>query len=235
MLKSNFLAVIITLGIALIWLRVIDFAAQKKWISSHLSRKIIHIGTGPLFVLCWILFPDENLSRFLAALVPAMISIQFFLVGTGIINDQAAVDAMSRTGNRREILQGPLYYGLIFILITVIYWRRTPIGIIALMLMCGGDGLADILGRRSGKAKLPWNKNKSWMGSLGMFFGGLVCALVVLQVYIYFGIISGSIFVNIIPLLLIALIGTLIESLPLANIDNITVTLAALIAGHLLF
>jgi phytol kinase len=234
MLSNNLLALIITLCIALIWLRLNDYAAQRKWISSQLSRNIIHIGTGPLFVLCWILFPDESLSRFLAALVPALITIQFILVGTGIIHDQAAVDAMSRTGNRREILQGPLYYGLIFILITVIYWRRTSIGITALMLMCGGDGLADILGRRFGGAKLQWNKTKSWAGTAGMFIGGFVCALIVLQIYISFGMISGDITGYILPLLLVALIGSIVESLPIANLDNITITISALIAGHVL-
>jgi phytol kinase len=234
MLTNNFLALIITLAIALFWLRLNDYAAQKKWISSQLSRKIIHIGTGPIFVLCWILFPDDDYSRFFAALVPTLITIQFILVGTGLIHDQAAVDAMSRTGNRKEILQGPLYYGLIFILITVIYWRRTPIGITALMLLCGGDGLADILGRKFGEVKLRWNKTKSWAGTSGMFFGGFMCALIMLEAYISFGMISGGITGYILPLLLVALIGSIVESLPIANLDNITITVAALIAGHIL-
>jgi hypothetical protein len=34
-----------------------------------------------------------------------MITAQFFLVGSGIIRDEAAVRAMSRSGNRREILK----------------------------------------------------------------------------------------------------------------------------------
>jgi phytol kinase len=41
-------------------------------------------------------------------------------------------------------------------------------------LMCGGDGLADIIGRRFGSgAKLPHNSNKSWAGSAAMFAGAL--------------------------------------------------------------
>ena len=67
---------------------------------------------------------------------------------------------MSRTGDRREILKGPLFYGIIFVIITVVYWKDSPTGIVALMLMCGGDGLADIVGRAYGKLKIPWNKNK---------------------------------------------------------------------------
>ena len=38
-------------------------------------------------------------------------------------------------------------------------------------LMCGGDGLADIIGRKFGSAKLPFNRSKSWAGSFAMFAG----------------------------------------------------------------
>jgi len=54
---------------------------------------------------------------------------------------------MSRNGDRREILRGPLYYGIIFVVMTLVFWKDSPIGMVAVMLMCGGDGLADIMGR----------------------------------------------------------------------------------------
>ena len=42
----------------------------------------------------------------------------------------------------------------------------------AISLMCAGDGLADIVGRRWGaSARLPWNPAKSWAGSVAMFLG----------------------------------------------------------------
>ena len=119
MLNNNFLALIVTFAVALCFLRFNDYMAHRGWISSHLSRKIIHIGTGPLFVLCWLLFTPALSSRFLAALVPLSITLQFALVGLGIMKDQAAVEAMSRSGDRREILRGPLYYGIVFVLLTV--------------------------------------------------------------------------------------------------------------------
>lgn len=41
-------------------------------------------------------------------------------------------------------------------------------------LMCGGDGLADLVGRRWGRSNpLPWNPAKSWAGSAAMFLGEL--------------------------------------------------------------
>ncbi len=234
MLSNNFLALIVTFVLALAWLRLNDFAAQRGWISSDLSRKIIHIGTGPLYVLCWLLFPDNGAARFLAMLVPLAITAQFVLVGSGLIKDEAAVTAMSRSGDRREILQGPLYYGLAFVTLTLLYWKNSPVGIVALMLMCGGDGLADILGRRIASNHLPWNKAKSWAGSIAMFSGGLFTAAIILAVFLAFHVFPGSIASYLPALTVIALAATLVESLPFQNIDNITVTLTAVILGTLL-
>ncbi len=56
---------------------------------------------------------------------------------------------------------------------TIVCWRDNPAGLIAVSMMCGGDGLADIVGRRWGAgAKLPYNKAKSWAGSFAMLAGG---------------------------------------------------------------
>lgn len=231
--SNDFFALPATFILALAWLRVNNFAAERGWVAGHLSRKIIHMGTGPLFVLCWPLFSNAPISRYLAALVPLAITIQFILVGVGLIRDPAAVQAMSRTGDRREILRGPLFYGIVFVLLTIFYWYDSPIGIVALMLMCGGDGLADIFGRRFGKTKLPWNPGKTWIGSLGMFLGGWIFAAVVLGTYLTLGIFNGPWFAYLPALTFIALAGTLVESLPVKDVDNLTVTLAAIALGHI--
>lgn len=235
MLPNNWLALIITFAVALAWLRIMDALAQRGWISNQLSRKIIHMGTGPIFVMCWVLFKDTPEARYLAALVPAAITFQFLLVGLGIMRDDAAVQAMSRTGNPREILRGPLFYGIIFVLLTIIYWLDSPIGIVALMVLCGGDGLADILGRRLGKAKLPWNPAKSWVGSIGMFLGSWSFALAMLVFFVALGIFAPPVSSYVLPITLIALLCTVVESFPLHDFDNITITASAVIAGHLLF
>ncbi len=233
MLTSNLLALPITFAVALAWLRINDFAAHRGWIGSRLSRKLIHIGTGPLFVLCWLLFTSAPASRYLAALVPLLFTLQFVLIGLGIVKDEASVRAMSRTGDRREILKGPVYYGLVFVVMTVLYWLESPIGMVALMLMCGGDGLADITGRRFGKHKLPWNAGKSWAGSLGMLVGGWILAFLILWIFVSNGVFPGSIADYVLALSVIALAGTIVESLPLKDVDNITVTISAVLLGHL--
>lgn len=232
---QNIIALVLTFSLSIIWLRANDFAAHRGWISSQLSRKIIHMGTGPIYVFSWLLFTEVYYVRFLAALVPLLITLQFLLVGIGVIQDDAAVKAMSRTGDRREILRGPLYYGLIFVILTIMFWLDTPIGIVALMLMCGGDGLADILGRRFGHRKLPWNTSKSWAGSLGMLIGGWLFAVIVVGIYVLNGKFGGSFGVYLSAITIIAVTGAIVESLPIHDIDNITVTVTAVTLGYFLF
>jgi phytol kinase len=232
---NPFLALIITFAVALIELRLLDFCAHRGWIESRLSRKLIHILTGPLFVLCWLLFPDLWYSRWLAALVPFAITAQFALIGLGIMKDEAAVKAMSRSGDRREILRGPLFYGIVFVIMTLVYWKTSPIGMLALMLMCGGDGLADIMGRGIRSPKLPWSRDKSVAGSMGMLLGGWVLAAFILFIFVRVGAFPGPFRFYVLPITVIALVAMLVESLPLKDVDNITVTLVAVLLGHLLF
>jgi phytol kinase len=232
---STYLATLFTFLIAVFFLRLMDFLAQRGILESRLSRKLIHIGTGPIFVLCWLMFTDVFISRWLAALVPLLITAQFALVGTGIVKDEAAVQAMSRTGDRREILRGPLFYGLVFVAVTLIYWKDSLIGIPALMIMCGGDGIADIVGRRFKSAKLPWSPEKTVAGSMSVFLGGWLLTMLIFAVYVWFGTFSGPVTRFLLPVTWIALGATLVESLPLREIDNLTVTVAAALIGHLVF
>lgn len=232
MIRNLFFAFLITLSLALGWLRLNDYFAHKGWMSGRTSRKVIHMGTGPIFVLCWLLFPENPWSRYVAAIIPLLITIQFAMVGFGIIRDQAAVQAMSRNGDRKEILRGPLFYGIVFVVLTIWFWKDSSIGIVALMLLCGGDGLADLVGNRFGKIKLPWSKNKSIAGSLAVFLGGWFFAIFIIGIYLLARVWDGNLISFLLPITLISFVGTAVESLPFRDIDNLTVPVVAIIFGY---
>ncbi len=225
------LSFVVTAALALGWLRLNDFLAHKGLVSGRISRKIIHMGTGPIFVLCWLFFPDSELSRYVAALIPLGITIQFALIGLGILSDPASVKAMSRSGDRREILRGPLFYGIVFVILTIWFWKENVIGIVALMILCGGDGLADIIGKRFGKMKLPWSVEKSLAGSLAVFVGGLLFSVIIIAIYLNAGALPGKFMDYLLPVTVIAAACTLVESLPFRDIDNITVPIVAVMLG----
>jgi len=232
---NPYIATFLTFAIAVAFLRFMDFLAHQGVIESKLSRKLIHIGTGPIFVLCWLMFPDMPAVRYLAALIPLLITVQFLLVGTGVIKDEAAVQAMTRTGSPKEILRGPLFYGIVFVVLTVLYWKDSPIGITALMMMCGGDGIADIVGRRVKSAKLFWSPEKSVAGSLSVFAGGALLTALILFIYVRMGIFAAPFTMYMLPIAWIALGAMLVESLPFKDIDNLTLTVVSALLGHLVF
>ena len=88
-------------------------------------------------------------------IVPLAITIQFILVGLGVMRDEDAVKAMSRSGDPGEILRGPVYYGVVFVILTVLFWLDHPAGVIALSLLCAGDGVRGDLGRKYGRNACP--------------------------------------------------------------------------------
>src|SRR5689334_22646729 len=108
-LLQDIVATALTFLLSLVWLRLMDALAHGGVLTPQLSRKLIHIGTGPLFLICWHLFSSQPWARLFAALVPAAITAQFAAIGLGRLQDPAAVQAMTRHGSPREILRGPLY------------------------------------------------------------------------------------------------------------------------------
>ncbi len=227
----NLIALVVTFALALIWLRVNNFIAHRGWISSGLSRKIIHIGTGPIFVLCWLFFDNSPNARYFAAVVPLLITLQFFLVGAGLIKDPSAVESMSRTGNRKEILKGPLFYGIAFVILTIAYWKDNPTGIIALMMLCGGDGLAEVIGSRYGKGRLFWSKKKTWFGSLAMLLGGVILTLLVMSVFLAVGVFPFTLWTYLPAVLAIGFIAAIVESLPFEDYDNLVVPVVVILSS----
>lgn len=233
---QNVVATGLTFGLVLLWLRAMDTFAEREVISQQLSRKLIHIGTGPFFLLCWNCYSSEPSARWLAALVPGAITLQFIAIGLGWIKDPAAVKAMSRTGDPREILQGPVYYGVIFVIATLAFWRSSPVGIVALMILCGGDGLADIVGRRWGRRTLPWSPGKSWAGSAGMLVGSLTFAGTMLAAFNAFGDFGPGLdgVETVRAVLLISVVAAAVESLPIPRVDNLTVFASGVLTAWLL-
>jgi len=224
---NDALALFVSFVVALTWLRLNDALARHRLVSRELSRKLIHMGTGPLFILCWLFFSNGPQSRWLAALVPGLITLQFLLIGLGRIEDPDAVQAMSRTGDRRELLYGPLQYGVMFVLLTLLFWMNSPVGIVALLILCAGDGMADLVGRRFGHSRLPFNPRKSWAGSIAMVIASLAFSLAYLALFNAVGVLNLDLAAALLPLFLICLAATVVEAVSGADMDNVTITVAA--------
>ncbi|KAH9617528.1 hypothetical protein KSS87_013667 [Heliosperma pusillum] len=137
----------------------------------------------------------------------------------------------------RELLRGPLYYVMILALCAVVFWRDSPVGLISLSMMSGGDGVADIMGRRFGTVKIPYNKKKSWAGSISMFAFGFLTSLGMLFYFSSLGYFQLDWISTIKSVAVISFLASVIESLPIGELidDNLSVPLGTMIIAYLCF
>jgi phytol kinase len=229
----NGIAAVLTFFICVTWLKFTEILVKKNLATSATVRKWVHIGTGPIFLLCWYLFGLDFVSSLYAAFVPGVITLRFALIGLGILKDEETVKSMSRSGSAHELLFGPLAYGIIFILSTIIYWKTSVVGVTALMLLCFGDGFAGLIGQRYGRMKLPHNNNKSWIGTISFILSAFIGTIFYVKLFAYFGWlkIPASFFSQ---LSIVVIVCALVESLPLRDWDNFAVFFTAVFLYKLL-
>lgn len=217
-------------GLAYLWVKAFDLLVSKGILEKKLSRKLVHMTSGPFLVLTWPLFSSAPEARLLAAAIPCVNAIRLLVVGLGFVEDKGLVYSVSREGDRRELLKGPFYYVLVLIGTTLLFWRDNPAGLIVVAMMCGGDGLADIVGRRWGSLKLPFNTSKSWAGSGAMLVGGFLMSAGLLSFFCFLGYL-GCYPSNLMwPVVgVVCAVCTLVEALPLNGYvdDNLSVPVVA--------
>ncbi|KAL2938184.1 putative phytol kinase 2 chloroplastic [Bienertia sinuspersici] len=187
-------------------------------------------------MLCWPLFSSGHRGAILASLVPGLNIIRVLLIGLGITKDEATVKSMSRYGGHRELLKGPLYYASTITFACIVFWRTSPIGLAAICNLCAGDGFADIVGRRLGQHKLPYNVNKSYAGTIAMAIAGFVASVGYMHYLSLFGYMQES-WDLVLRFLFVSTVSSLAESLPISTEldDNLTVPLVSFLVGGIVF
>ncbi|KAL0557195.1 hypothetical protein IC582_005713 [Cucumis melo] len=217
--------------------RGFDNLTRRNLIQQNLSRKLVHILSGLLFTMSWPIFSTSTEARFFASIVPSVNCLRLVINGLSLTKDEGLLKSLTREGKPEELLRGPLYYVLILILSAVIFWRESPVGLISLGMMCGGDGIADIMGRKFGSKRLPYNQEKSWIGSISMFIFGFCVSIGMLYYYSVLGYLELDWVKAVQNVALVSLVATVVESLPIAEVvdDNISVPLVSMAAAFLTF
>ncbi|KAI4339276.1 hypothetical protein MLD38_024235 [Melastoma candidum] len=212
-----------------------DNLTQRNLIHQSLSRKLVHILSGLLFMASWPIFSDASSARYFASFVPFVNCLRLLIHGLSLATDDGLVKSVTREGNPAELLRGPLYYVLILIFCAIVFWRDSPTGVISVAMMCGGDGIADIVGRRFGSWKLPHNPRKSWAGSISMFLCGFLISIGMLRYFSGMGYFELDWSVSLGRVALISLFATLVESLPTNELvdDNISVPAVSILLSLL--
>lgn len=224
-----------TAAASLAWSKCVGLMANKSMITPVIGRKLLHMTCGPGFLLAWPFFSNLASAQWVAAAVPVLSIMRLFRASFGVPSVSGLVRATSRSGSPKEVLGGPLYYTVTLLLATIFSFR-SPIAAVAVSMMAVGDGIADVFGRRFGKTKWPFLKNKSVEGSAAFVVGGFAASLgMISQLHAtgHTALTAASVAPAV---LLIAFLSAAIELVPAKYMDdNLSVPgLSALLACALL-
>ncbi|TXT56705.1 MAG: conserved membrane protein of unknown function [Candidatus Thorarchaeota archaeon] len=221
----------------------INGAIQKSGrLSADVTRKVVHIFAAPVYLFSWMLFSGSALSRFFAMIVPLLFVILFVVIGTGKVVNEAFVGSMSRSGDPKELLGGTLYYALMLMIVTILWFyvpmdslsNPTPIAFIIFGCVAGGDGLADVIGRKYGGERKfgVGGAERTVIGSVAMFIGSFLFSFILVTIFSLE--VGFNITLIILPLLLLSFIATMTEAFSPKGLDNWTVPIVLVLVIVLL-
>jgi dolichol kinase len=219
----------------IVWLQIWIGLAGKGVLPANLSRKIIHTGSAPLFMCLWPLFSATPNAKYFAAGVVALQMTRLIIAGTqakpdssnGVIaaRSQELVNAISRSGEKKEALGGPLVYTIVLLISTLLWFRENPAGVVAVSQMAAGDGMADIVGRRWGSQKWSFAPKKSIAGTAAFVVAAFAVTTGLMALYHATGFLATDVTYKWPVVLGISVACAVVELLPLGE-DNITVPVA---------
>ena len=228
----DLVAMLISIIAVMMVVQINGMIRKSGKLSSDVTRKIVHIFAAPVFALTWYLYPGDTYSRYFAMIVPILFVLLFAGIGTGKVKNEAFVASMSRSGDPKELLKGTLYYAIMIVIVTILWFNypATPLAFVIFGCLAGGDGLADIIGRKYGGNKKfgIGGAEKTIAGSVGMFFGSFLFSYIMIAIF-SMEIAAFNLATLFLPVLVISLVAMIVEALTPKNLDNWTVPIAVII------
>ena len=174
----------------------------------ELSRKIIHIGIGPVIPLAWWLKIETPIAIITSSVVTILLIINYRF---RFISEVEDVDRKS---------YGTIAYATSITILLILFWNEHPEAVSAgVLMMAFADGLAGLVGRKISSPK--WKilgQEKSFLGTLTM---GLVGMLI-----LYFMVQISDSPINILRIFAIASLALSLEQISPWGIDNLSVPIA---------
>jgi phytol kinase len=173
-------------------------------------RKVVHIGTGNVMLIAWLFHLPAwvgIISSVLAGII-TLLSYRFPIL--------PGVNSVGRKSF------GTFFYTLSIGILIAIFWHLNlpHYGVIGILIMAWGDGLAAIIGQKFGKHPYTILGNtKSWEGTLTMLLVGYTIVSIVL-----FSV-QGNTWQTWVVGIPVAIAATAVESIAQWGLDNLSVPL----------
>ncbi len=207
----------IAIFIIVVWIitvLLIAFLCKKYFPKKEeLSRKIIHIGTGPVILLASLFEIPKNI---------AFCSAFFITIALGINYKYKILPAIEDI-ERKSF--GTIAYGISITLLLLLFWPKYSLSIsIGVLSMAFGDGLAGLVGKSIiSKTWSVLGQTKSIAGTLTM---GTVVAITTATISSI-----NNLNIHSLEIIFISLIATFLEQISPWGIDNLTVPLGVTCIG----
>ena len=212
-------------GIILVMEKLVDSGT----LSSDLTRKVIHIAAGS-YIWIWLFIDTTDiLSAMANIIVPLLFFVTFLFKGYKATPDDKDVKTMTRTGDPRELLKGPLYFTIVMVVAGTLF-LNTWVGVFMMAVVGWGDGIAPYIGKKyGGKTYKTLGSEKTFTGSISVFVFSVAGCLVF---YGLLGIIGGlggpllpdpgiDIVQMLIVIIVLGLAAMIVEAFSPSDIDNL--------------
>tara|TARA_Y100001968_G_scaffold174396_1_gene159837 strand:+ start:264 stop:869 length:606 start_codon:yes stop_codon:yes gene_type:complete len=172
------------------------------------SRKIVHIGIGPVIPLAWWLKIPTPIAIIASSVVTIVLIINYRFRFISAVED---VDRKS---------YGTIAYATSITILLILFWNEHPEAVSAgVLMMAFADGLAGLVGRKISSPK--WKivgQEKSFLGTLTMGLVGMLILYFMVQI-------SGSP-IDLLRIFAIASLAVSLEQISPWGIDNLSVPIA---------
>ncbi len=206
-----------------VWVGIILLIAG--WISRsfnkdpELIRKIVHIGTGNVILLAWLLHIPAwvGITASILASIVTLLSYQFPIL--------PGINSVGRKS------LGTFFYAVSIGVLVAWFWSidQPQYAALGILVMTWGDGFAALIGQRFGKhIYTVWGTKKSWEGSLTMCLVSYIVSSSILLA------VQGNNLSTWLISLAVALVATGLEAFSLYGIDNLSVPLGSAALGFFL-
>jgi dolichol kinase len=222
---------LIVFGITFAVLFLLSYLNNKNAITNEVSRKVVHIGAGTLYLAIYFYNDQGYFSKYLN-IFPNVYWTCVLLWksqhnSSGRQKHDLVVGTMTRTYRGSELLRGPLFFNFVMIACgTILY--KTVLGSTIMGILTWGDGLAAVIGVRYGNQRKIY-RSKSFDGWLAMFIASLIASV------IYIALLVGFQSVDLFKICIISLVAAVIETLSPSDFDNLAIPLSILVMHFFIY
>jgi phytol kinase len=191
---------------------VAELCHRWGWLPAEQTRKIVHIGTGNVIAIAWLLQ------------LPAWVGISSSIVAAIVTLVSYWLPILPGVNSVGRNSWGTFFYSVSMGLLIAIFWplHHPEYAVIGILVMAWGDGLAAIVGQRYGHHPYQiWGNSKSWEGSIAL---SVVSYLVVTTILL---ISQGNLPMTWLVGIPVALVAIGLESISQWGIDNLTLPIGS--------